>query len=210
MNHLDQPLRDAASLGDATKCLTLIGQGANPDSGNSTLKTALHLAAMKGHHTVCAALLQAGAQVNCRDDDQLTPLHFAVWKSHHDATLLLLERGANIHVVDRFGQSPLMYDARNEATRICTILLAHGADTKGDLARALNLSAAWGYSEKCLLLLEAGADTQYIDPHSEKTALELAIQLKHSQTQALLRSWCAMKAARDVVTELTSSSSKGL
>lgn len=210
MDHLNQLLRDAASSGNIRDCLALIEQGVNPDGGNSTLKTALHLAAMKGYGNICAVLLEAGAQVNCRDYDQLTPLHYAVWRSQHDATLVLLERGADLHAVDQFGQSPLMYDARNKETRICIDLLARGAGTQGELARALNKDAELGYSEKCLLLLEAGADTQYIDPYSEKTALELAIRFNHAHTQALLRSWCAMKAARDVITELTSSSSKGL
>jgi len=65
----------------------LLERGADPDIGNFSGRTALHLAARDGRAKHVELLLAAGAGVNVRDERGETPLRYA-----HDAGHKIVER----------------------------------------------------------------------------------------------------------------------
>lgn len=107
----------------------------------------------------------------------------------------LLDAGADINTLDRYGQTALMNAAHKGHAEVVRLLAKRGAD--------LNHTAKWGLSALMLavigdypdvvrVLVDAGADltlqgSPRAAPTYDKTALELAEQMKRSRCAEILR-----------------------
>lgn len=82
-------LMHAAAAGHDDVVGLLLDAGANPESQNAALETALHLGAREGSPAVAQLLLGAGADFEARDAEGRTPLFMAIDGRHGEVIGLL-------------------------------------------------------------------------------------------------------------------------
>jgi ankyrin repeat protein len=108
-----------------------------------------------------------------------TPLIYAAFKGNEEMMNYLLDHGAAVNDTNSYGWLAIHYAARDGKTEILKQLLAHHSDvnkvgrtTIGKLT-PLMLAVRNGHFEACVLLLQAGANTNYTNEKSQ-TAYSLA------------------------------------
>ena len=153
-----EELLDAASNGDAAKCVQLIKSGVPVESIDSAGRTALDWAVEKQHIEVVQTLLDMGANVNHVDTHNgATPLMYTAvalnWKGWPPSTrdernriaVLLIEHGANVNYAEPEGNTTLHLAVQDRNPELIRILLKAGASkapktkqgyTPLDMARA--------------------------------------------------------------------------
>lgn len=155
-DELNHSLIIAVKHNDAKTVLTLLGQGANPNSRDETPRqislwyllnkywrrgttlsfhSALLIAMdcddgskvkLRENLVIIKALLDSGADISAKDEDGSTPLIKACMVDKLDSVKLLLARGANVNARDNSGSTPLIYSAHFEPA-VAESLLEKGA-----------------------------------------------------------------------------------
>ena len=91
--------------------------------------TPLLLAADTGNLSIVEVLLNRGADIDATDEQGRTALFLATERGHEDIVSLLLEKGCDTEVTDDLlGQTPLLRSASMGQSKMCVVLLNHGAD----------------------------------------------------------------------------------
>ena len=140
----DTPLIQAARTFQEHAIPFLLRNGADVNTQNDCLYTALHFAASHTHLEI-SHILDCGANVNSRDDMGRTPLHWlledapcvsSISQAPH-ITRLLLEHGADVNVRDNEDNIPLLQVLelelesdmdRDDHIALARMLLEHGAE----------------------------------------------------------------------------------
>ena len=125
---IDRELEGAASAGDESQVIQLIGQGPTVDWRGGFGATALHWAAMHGHTPVVTLLLDAGWSLEARTDNGLTPLACAAGDGHLETVNSLLLQGADIDTQVVYKWTPLHYASYQGHIEVVKTLLHHGAN----------------------------------------------------------------------------------
>lgn len=111
------------------------------------------------------------ALLNARWMHDETVLHFLAIEGYEDGIRFLLTHGANVNVVNEFGDSPLVDVAGLGLTQIAKALLAAGANPNGPSTPyrdcPLHNAARKGNVPLVILLLNAGADAQYVNDYHD-------------------------------------------
>ena len=94
-DELNKQLWDAAQAGDTATVTTLLQQGADVNTANTSGVTALHAAIAAGSFPTVMQLVKKGANVNAATATGWTPLHHAARFGRADAANYLLQQGAN-------------------------------------------------------------------------------------------------------------------
>uniref|UniRef100_A0A1B6KEE8 PRANC domain-containing protein n=1 Tax=Graphocephala atropunctata TaxID=36148 RepID=A0A1B6KEE8_9HEMI len=143
----------------------LLERGANVETRNLAMMTALHLAAVQGHADIVKELLTSGADIESQDRDGRTSLFLAVSAGHKMVVKELLEQGAD-HECKFNGLKPLYVAASKGYVDIFRTLLAFGADFDGtnDFGQTpLHIACVKRRDVLVSSLLEAGADVNATD-----------------------------------------------
>ncbi|KAF7265926.1 uncharacterized protein LOC143198574 [Rhynchophorus ferrugineus] len=85
----------------------LLSEGVNPNSTDSELRGALHVAVSKGYSDIVELLLSYGADPNKRDMIQNTPLHLAACVHNLPIISMLINAKADVSSLDLHGRNPL-------------------------------------------------------------------------------------------------------
>ena len=109
MPAFDQALLKASEVGDLAECKRLIARGANPNSQDGYLQTALHYAAWKGQNEVAELLITKMRSPDAFDKYKNSPLHYAASCGHLDVVELLVSKGADVQAKDKGGLTPIDY-----------------------------------------------------------------------------------------------------
>ena len=166
------PLALAALRSRLSVALTLLNNGADPNSASSGNWTALHMAARRSDSVLARSLIAFGADVNARATGILegaTPLHMAAESGNLETCELLVDKGANANAVSHasdLGYTPLHYAASGGHADVVEFLLANGArsDEKSsrglthDGSTPLDLARMGGHDEVVRLLRRSDAD----------------------------------------------------
>lgn len=99
-------------------------------AGDSSHKTALHLAAEYGKLDIVDYLIRQGGYPNVIDKNQKTPLHYAVENKNREIVLCLLKNHAHIDNQDSEGMSALHHAAQSGQIDLVQLLIEHGSDFK--------------------------------------------------------------------------------
>ncbi|MFL6719719.1 MAG: ankyrin repeat domain-containing protein [Burkholderiaceae bacterium] len=177
------PLMLAAARGNAEVLDDLLAAGAKPDEPDWMSTTALFYAVRGGNLVCIEALLDAGANVNARDTRCSTPLLCAIEASKAEAVHALLRHGAAMTHHARLVGNVGLVSCRTEDAEFGD----EGDPSRRTLAPArrervpqpaLLLAVSKGLDEMTALLLDAGADVNFIAAGGD-TALTRAEELGH-------------------------------
>ena len=115
------------------------------------------------------------------------------YEENIEAVKKTLADGADVNAKDEDGRTPLLHAAYQGNKEIAELLLANGADVnaKNEVdTTPLHHAALYGHKETVELFITNGADVNAIiasGQYQGKTPLDLAIQLKRTETANLLR-----------------------
>lgn len=192
------PLTAAAMSMQPSCARALLEAGARPDLGDANGNTALMVACARQDAEMSALLLGFGANPNILNLDGQTALSLAVAQDGVDAlniARMLLAEKADPNLWGARGAPPLSLAASLEMAKL---LLSAGADPNAQDQHgetALMISAGLGQKDKCEILLDAGAEIDFIDKQG-RSAIERAEQLRQEQPEILdllLRSLASME-----------------
>jgi ankyrin repeat protein len=124
----NNPLIDAADLGQKDKVAQLLKSGYKPDTKGDFGVTALMRAAFRGNLEIVHLLLENGAYVNASDIGGETALHLAARNGYPDVVKELLNSDAFIDIPDKENWTPLMRAVTGKQTEVASILIEKGAD----------------------------------------------------------------------------------
>ncbi|KAJ8915780.1 hypothetical protein NQ315_004592 [Exocentrus adspersus] len=100
-------LIQAVSVHNTDEVKRLLESGVNPNSTDSQLRSALHVAVSKGYVDIVKLLLDYGADPNTRDVILNTPLHLAACIHNFAIISLLINAKADVSCLDIHGRNPL-------------------------------------------------------------------------------------------------------
>lgn len=196
------PLSLAALNGNAAVMEALIEAGANPAASVSDGQTMLMIAARSGNPEAISVLLAHHVDVNAHEGVLgETALIWAASENHADAVTLLAKNSADVNarsnpltfplakygdgksarftVLPRGGWTPLMYAARQGASKAARALVETGADlnlTDPDGTSALVLAIINAHYDLAAMLIEKGANPNVSDS-SGMAALYAAVDM---------------------------------
>ena len=117
---------EAAKNGDVTQLESLLKQGIEISSLDTSLNTALHLATKHAQLAVMHFLITHGADVNLKNNLDSTPLHLT--EKNIESIKILLEAGADPNIKDKDYDYPYYFAFYGSMTRELTELyIKHGA-----------------------------------------------------------------------------------
>ena len=181
---------------------TLVGRllraGANAKAANRYEVTPIVLACQTGDASVVASLLKAGVGANATGPLGETALMTCARSGSVEAAKILIAQGASVDAVESWrGQTALMWAAAQGHPEMMTTLIKAGADVNGRSAvvawerqrtkeprekwlppgglTPLLLAARQGCLDCAMVLIEAGADANVIDPQGNSALLIAAI-----------------------------------
>ncbi|MBI3440549.1 MAG: ankyrin repeat domain-containing protein [Proteobacteria bacterium] len=193
-NDGDTPLHLATARTDSEVAKYLLTTEAAQliNAVNMNGKTPLHLAVSAYNYDLVQKMLLVGADPNMADSKGFTPLRLAAqqWNADPNMTLLLIQNGADVNGKLPITEgTPLLQALETNNTGIVRILLEHDADPNAmdcfgisPLIMAITRS---GSAENVNLLLQAGADPNFITPQKQ-TALQVACSYGISDGVSLL------------------------
>ena len=114
--------------GNLEKIQSLLDNGANPNTQDEGLQTALHIACRLGHRNIVHLLIKHGANIDPVDHNFHTPLIMAVIYGHYNVVTDLINAGANVHFTDSYGLTALMYGVLYGSLGIVHTLINSGAN----------------------------------------------------------------------------------
>ena len=157
---LNVELRKAALIGDAAEVKSLIEKGADVNSKDELLNTALICAIQNNKSECVITLIDSGADVNEENISGYPPVVLATCKGNVEMVKALLGKGADINARDPYDWTALMNAVYLNDLQMVKFLLSNGCDVnaKNYLGRsALFMAESLGRSEIAIALKNAGA-----------------------------------------------------
>lgn len=184
--HIARPLRRAVLIGLPQLVSSVLSHDVVLD--NTSVDSALILAASRDSKDVLQTLIDHGANINGRNYRHETALLTAADHSSAEIVQVLLEHGADVHDQDRYGTTPLHSAVARADEEIVRMILEYGADVNAQNSygtTALHRAAERADKEIVRVILEHGADINIQDRNGE-TALCRAAGFERYETQILL------------------------
>lgn len=198
----DNAFHVAAAEGNTQLLLSLLDDGAEPESRNSEGKTALLIAAEKGHAESVFALIDHGANIEARTNSGWSILHLFVDSGNTDAALALIDRGMSIESVTCAGWRPLHIAVQNKRSETALALINKGADINVALntgVTPLYIAAQQGQTEIVHALVDKGAELNHLEQSLGATPYDIAKFNGHSEVVQILQEAGAKSAGRDLL-----------
>lgn len=168
--------------------LRLLEAGCDPNISDKYNETPLHIAAVHPDVTIMYELIKQGADINAQSKQKLTPLHFAVQYNNLEGVCMLLYYGAETNILCKNNMTPFTYALSYSLYDISMILVNYYCNTD-DESNALYWALRSKIPEIPQMLIEMGANVNYITPHKE-TLLQYTLKYKDAQLFKLMWSKC--------------------
>lgn len=145
---------------DMLKILVNMGCCINWKDHNSL---SMYLAA-RNEYKLLWALIEKGMNPNTRMYLGTTALRWAIQEDSFESVKILLKEGAQVNILDDMEESPLYNAAGDGNNKIVRLLLKYHADVNFDKrVSALMIACCFGHYETAKILLENGADVNFLD-----------------------------------------------
>lgn len=202
----------AAHKKNAEMVKTLLAHKADPNIGNRSQNTPLHIAAEQGALEI-VKLLTDRKRTQCDVTDKLhnTPLFYAVMNGHHNVVEHLLQEGADAKRVNRMQNTYLHASVQNRDQKMVQLFLSHSVpvdavNSKGQTALGLatpKVTAHPGtpFQEQYDIvrqLIKAGAD---VDRQSQDNGGTILHDVAHGGHVELVRDILNVGADPDICTD---------
>ena len=172
MNGLGSAVMDAVARGFSGIAMDLIEKGISLDGVDGLGNTVVHWAARNGMRDVLGGILARHAtSINAKNIEGDTALQQATSRGHSDCVSELLGHKADPGI-QSVAWTPIELAARNNLFGAAKALLEKKQESKA-LGEALQFAVLNGHVKIVTLLLDAGADKDYVD-NGGNTALQLA------------------------------------
>ncbi len=184
----NNPLVDAADLGDRGQVAKLLKAGNLPDSKGDFGTTAIMRAAFRGNTDIIQLLMESGAYINAADIGGETALHLAAKNGHADAVKALLYYGAYIDIPDKEKWTPLMRATLSKNTEVAKILIEKGADvsTVNNFNESALVHASIANVPAIAALITGSKKAKAIGSEQENMAISYAKRKSHPKMEKLL------------------------
>jgi ankyrin repeat protein/mono/diheme cytochrome c family protein len=195
----DTDLHIAASQGDSTAILALIGKGADINAVNDNDQTPLMMAIRQEQTDTAKLLIAHDAKVDMPDEQGDTALHHAIRAGQLEVVRALLEKGASPNKGNRAKETPLTLATEFDYPDIALSLIAKGAQVAvadGRGLAPLHYAANWRRTAVVQELLARGVEPDVKAPKGQ-TALMTAAYVGDLPTVTLLLEKGARVEARD-------------
>ena len=183
---LNQSLLLAVSELNETEVVSLLENGADPDTRNEVGDTLLNIALSSETISpeLIETLVEGGAHLNYVSSDRVTPLMCAVFNVNvpFETVEYLLQSGASVYSRDTYGQTPLLYATGREDVALVDLLFSYGSsvnETDADGCSLIFEAVRQGYENLFSYLVDQGADLTIRD-YQGTTLLMAAIEQKQT------------------------------
>ena len=183
---LNQSLLLAVSEMNETEVVSLLENGADPDTRNEVGDTLLNIALSSETISpgLIETLVEGGAHLNYVSSDRVTPLMCAVFNVNvpFETVEYLLQSGASVYSRDTYGQTPLLYATGREDVALVDLLFSYGSsvnETDADGCSLIFEAVRQGYENLFSYLVDQGADLTIRD-YQGTTLLMAAIEQKQT------------------------------
>ena len=182
---------NACKRGDVNKVSNDLRAGADPNIFDTTLTSALHVAAINGHIDVMRLLVSSGARLDSRDRNMVTPLLACLKKGLLEPVKALIEMGAEKFVSDRMQRSSAFFAAFSGHIELAKLFIDSRNSNSNDNVwglTPLHIAASKGDIELARFLLEQEASI-YMRDKAGKTPEDLATDSKQTKLLDFLRNY---------------------
>ncbi len=189
----NDPLVDAADLGDVAYVEKLLKQGYKIDQKGDFGTTALMRAAFRGNTELIKLLADSGAYINSADIGGETALHLASKNGHADAVEMLISYGANVDIPDKENWTPLMRATLAKQEEITKILLNKGANINAinDNKESVIMHAAIVGTPNILSMILSNPQSSKISKETSNNAITLAKKKGNIEAEKILANFSA-------------------
>lgn len=189
----NDPLVDAADLGDTEQVRSLIKSGIQPDSKGDFGTTALMRAAFRGNVEIIQLLIESGAYVNAADVGGETALHLAAQNGNVEAVKALVYYGAYVDIPDKEQWTPLMRATLAKHPDVVKALLDKGADITAlnSINESVLVHAAIAGVPEIAAMITGNAKAKKITKEQQSKAVDMAKRKKHDNVEKILSSFTA-------------------
>ena len=167
----------------------LLNAGAPVNVLDKKRKTPLDYAKLRKNDALMKLLLADGARTG-KELRAENDIHYAATNGYADAVRRFIENGGDVNSVDRGGYTALQYATYNGYIEVVRVLVEAKADINAAANKrkktALHYAAQKGRKEIAFLLLDKGAEVNKLE-NSERTALDIALRYRRTETGELLR-----------------------
>ncbi|XP_014215787.1 uncharacterized protein LOC106644674 [Copidosoma floridanum] len=165
----------------------MLTAGAEVNGKGQLAMTPLFLAVLKDNVELARRLVAAGAQVNATDLNGRTCLHYAASSLNAEMVKLLLDNGATVNVFDKEDISPLLCCSHSCNVNLSDIEMRIPNGRDCDQIIEDTFPGQTAVKVECMkLLLEHGADPNYVSESFPTPILYTALILSHSVVVNLL------------------------
>lgn len=184
----NNPMVDAADLGDIAQVTKFLKDGDSPDSKGDFGVTPLMRAAFRGNTDIIQLLMESGAYVNAADVGGETALHLAAKNGHADAVKALLYYGAYIDVPDKENWTPLMRATLAKQIDTAQVLIDKGADiaAMNNINESVLVHAAIAGIPDIAALITGSPQAKKITKEQEQMAVDIAQRKNHKDVEKVL------------------------
>jgi ankyrin repeat protein len=182
-------LLEAAGKDLADIVEALVGEGANPSTGDKRSMTPLHYAAKNGATRLVCYLVMHGAAIDVKEtDNSCTPLHLACYYGQTEAAKELLKSDLDLSILDDPSRNPLVAACFAGELRIVEVLLPRYE--KEDWGEGLVKAAGYARNDVVEYLLHSGCSPDTVDEYSNSSLHFSACAENASLVQLLLLRRC--------------------
>lgn len=200
----NNPLIDAAEVGDAALVKKLLEQGGSPDSKGDFGTTAIMRAAVHGNTEIIKILIKKGAAVNAADVGGETALHLAAKNGYAETVKFLLKKGASVDIQDKEQWTPIMRATVSKHPDVVKILIENGADVSAvnNINESVIINAAKAGSTDIMKIIIGSPKSAKITNEQRAMSMDIVKKNENESLKKILADFINKKQETKIVSKV--------
>lgn len=192
-NNGDTALTHAVTKGEIEAAVALVKSGAKTDTINNLGEYPLSIAIKNKDWPMVTALGKAGVNLDIEVDDGRTVLHDIIdsGEGKTELALALISGGANVNIADKSGNTPFTAAVNHNQVELVAVMAPKVADINAVLYNnktysALMKAVEMNNEDLIKVLIEAGADVDFVVEETQESCLYRAVYSQQKDTALIL------------------------